>query len=58
MREALRTTANELTPGADVVFAARDATAEIDFGALKSAIRNALSAEGLLAEPEAEDQPT
>jgi ribonuclease P protein component len=50
MREALRGILPEIGNGADVVLAARNETAEIDFSTLQSAIRGALTAEGLLAD--------
>ncbi len=50
MREALRGILPEIREGADIVLAARNETAEIDFSALQGAIRNALEAEGLLAD--------
>ncbi len=48
MREALRTMLADVGPGADIVLAARDDTAEVDFRVLQDAIRNALTGEGLL----------
>ena len=57
MREALRSMMTETGPGADVVLAARQDTAEVDFRVLQAAIRNALAGEGLLSEIGPEDAP-
>lgn len=57
LREAYRLLAHELAPGADVVLVAREDTAEINFGHLQAAIREALAAEGLLDEAGSRDAP-
>ena len=56
LREALRSFADEIAPGADVVVAARDQTVDVDFQALTAAIRHALVSEGLVTDNKAEDQ--
>jgi len=52
IREALRGMLSEIAGGADVVLAARQETAEIDFRILQQAIRSALKAESLLDDGE------
>ncbi|MBD3292001.1 MAG: ribonuclease P protein component [Armatimonadia bacterium] len=52
MREALRGMLANIEGGADVVLAARRETAEVDFRVLQQAIRNAMTAEGLLGDRE------
>lgn len=50
MREALRGMLSEIRGGADVVLAARQETADVDFRVLQQAIHRALSDEGLLTD--------
>ncbi len=45
----------QVAPGADVVVAARQETAEIDFCVLQAAIKRALTSEGLLSGIDEED---
>lgn len=52
MREALRTCARRIMPGADVVLAARDATADVDYESLRAAIRYALASKALIEDAE------